>query len=97
MPPPRRAVVERARLAEVAEICGLLQAIRKDPALRLLPVILLSARAGEEATSEGLSAGANDYVVKPFSARELLVRVSAALAVADAAREAYAIEEAARP
>src|SRR6185503_15157761 len=44
----------------------------------------------------GLSAGANDYVVKPFSARELLVRVSAALAVADAAREAYAIEEAAR-
>jgi PAS domain S-box-containing protein len=75
---------------------GLLRAIRSDPALRLLPVILLSARAGEEATTEGLNAGANDYIVKPFSARELLVRVSAALAVAAAAREAYAIEEAAR-
>ena len=75
---------------------GLLQAIRTDAALRLTPVILLSARAGEEATAEGLSAGANDYIIKPFSARELLVRVAATLAVADAAREAHAIEEAAR-
>ena len=75
---------------------GLLQAIRTDAALRLIPVILLSARAGEEATAEGLSAGANDYIVKPFSARELLVRVASTLAVADAAREAHAIEEAAR-
>ena len=66
------------------------------PRLRLTPVILLSARAGEEATTEGLSAGANDYIVKPFSARELLVRVASTLAVADAAREAHAIEEAAR-
>ena len=75
---------------------GLLQAIRTDAALRLIPVILLSARAGEEATAEGLSAGANDYIVKPFSARELLVRVASTLAVAGAAREAHAIEEAAR-
>ena len=75
---------------------GLLQAIRADPGLRLVPVILLSARAGEEATTEGLSAGANDYIVKPFSARELLVRVSSTLAFATAAREAHAIEEAAR-
>ena len=74
----------------------LLRAIRSDPALRLTPVILLSARAGEEATAEGLGAGANDYIVKPFSARELLVRVASTLAVAEVAREAHAIEEAAR-
>ena len=74
----------------------LLRAIRHDPELRLTPVILLSARAGEEATTEGLTAGANDYIVKPFSARELLVRVASTLAVAGAAREAHAIEEAAR-
>ena len=42
-----------------------------------LPVIFLSARAGEEATVEGIAAGADDYLVKPFSARELLVRVAA--------------------
>jgi PAS domain S-box-containing protein len=75
---------------------GLLRAIRSDPDRRLLPVILLSARAGEEATAEGLGAGANDYVVKPFSARDLLVRIGSKLAVAGVAREAHAIEEAAR-
>ena len=53
---------------------GLLQAIRSDPALASIPVILLSARAGEEATLDGVRAGANDYLVKPFSARELLAR-----------------------
>ena len=75
---------------------GLLRAVRSDPELRLTPLILLSARAGEEATAEGLNAGANDYIVKPFSARELLVRVASTLAVAEVAREARAIEEAAR-
>ncbi|MDY7225800.1 ATP-binding protein [Hyalangium rubrum] len=54
---------------------GLLQALRADPRTATIPVILLSARAGEEATVEGLKAGANDYLVKPFSARELLMRV----------------------
>ena len=75
---------------------GVLRAVRSDPALRVTPVILLSARAGEEATAEGLTAGANDYIVKPFSARELLVRVSSQLAVAQVTQEAHAIEEAAR-
>ena len=73
----------------------LLRAIRSDAALRLLPVILLSARAGEEATSEGLKAGADDYIVKPFTARDLLVRVASKLAVAGLAREIRAVEEAA--
>jgi PAS domain S-box-containing protein len=66
---------------------GLVKAIREDPALRDLPVILLSARAGEEAQVEGLDAGANDYLVKPFSAREMIGRISANLDVARIRRE----------
>ncbi|MDB5082893.1 MAG: putative sensor histidine kinase with multiple and a response regulator receiver domain [Chloroflexi bacterium] len=55
---------------------SLLKAVRQDPTTALTSVIMLSARAGEEARVEGLSAGADDYLVKPFSARELLVRVA---------------------
>ena len=61
---------------------GLLAALRADERTRTMPVILLSARAGEEARVEGLQAGADDYLVKPFSARELLARVDAHLALA---------------
>lgn len=61
---------------------GLLRALREDPELRDVPVILLSARAGEAPKVEGLEAGADDYLVKPFSARELLARVAAALELA---------------
>ncbi len=57
----------------------LLQTIRKDPALQTLPVILLSARAGEEAKTSGIELGADDYLTKPFSAKELLVRVKTQL------------------
>jgi signal transduction histidine kinase len=57
----------------------LLGALRADAELRDVPVILLSARAGEESRIEGLNAGADDYVVKPFVARELLARVGALL------------------
>lgn len=53
----------------------LVTAIRGDPALQALPVILLSARAGDEARIEGVRAGADDYLTKPFSARELVARV----------------------
>ncbi|HKU36859.1 MAG TPA: ATP-binding protein, partial [Polyangiales bacterium] len=67
---------------------GLLRAIRADERLRSLPIVLLSARAGEEARIEGLRAGADDYVVKPFSARELLARVSSQLKLAQQRREA---------
>ncbi|MGZ3409960.1 MAG: HWE histidine kinase domain-containing protein [Xanthobacteraceae bacterium] len=70
---------------------GLLREIRADPALKRLPVILLSARAGEEAKVEGLDAGADDYLIKPFSARELFARVNANIVMArlrrDMARE----------
>ena len=55
---------------------GLLTAIRADDRSRSIPVILLSARAGEESRIEGLRAGADEYLVKPFSARELLACVA---------------------
>ena len=58
---------------------GLLGAVRGDARLRELVVILLSARAGEEARLEGLDAGADDYIVKPFSTRELVARVDSAI------------------
>lgn len=54
---------------------GLLRALRADSRTRRLPIILLSARAGEESAVAGLDTGADDYLVKPFSARELLARV----------------------
>ena len=66
----------------------LLAAIRADRELRDLPVVLVSARAGEEARVEGLDAGADDYLVKPFSARELLARVRSNLELARLRREA---------
>lgn len=61
---------------------GLLQAIRSRTELRTLPVILLSARAGEDSRIEGFDAGADDYLVKPFSARELQARVNVHLHLA---------------
>jgi signal transduction histidine kinase/DNA-binding response OmpR family regulator len=67
---------------------GLLRALRAAPDLRDVPVVLLSARAGEEAKVEGLEAGADDYLTKPFSARELLARVSTNLELARARRQA---------
>lgn len=57
----------------------LLEKLRGDPQTRTLPIILLSARAGEESRVEGMQAGADDYLIKPFSARELLARVEAHL------------------
>ena len=56
---------------------GLLRAMREDPALCDIPIVMLSARAGEEARIEGAQAGADDYLTKPFSARELVARIDA--------------------
>jgi signal transduction histidine kinase/DNA-binding response OmpR family regulator len=58
---------------------GLLRELRARDQTRNIPVIFLSARAGEEARIDGWSAGADDYLVKPFSARELMARVEAQL------------------
>jgi DNA-binding response OmpR family regulator len=55
---------------------------RQSVSTRSVPVILLSARAGDEAKIEGLQMGADDYLVKPFSARELRARVAANIELA---------------
>lgn len=75
---------------------GLLKALRADPELHMIPIILLSARAGEEARIEGVKAGADDYLTKPFSARELIARVEGHLELARVRREAAAAVEAER-
>jgi signal transduction histidine kinase len=68
----------------------LLQALQADSQTRGIPVIFLSARAGEESRIEGLTAGADDYLVKPFSARELIARVGTRLETVRTRREAEA-------
>jgi signal transduction histidine kinase/FixJ family two-component response regulator len=72
---------------------ALLRALREDPRTKTVPVILLSARAGEESKVEGLEAGADDYLIKPFTARELLARVGTTLQLARLRKE---VEEARR-
>ncbi len=67
---------------------GLVREIRGDGRLQSTPVILLSARAGEESRVEGLEAGADDYLVKPFTARELIARVATHVRMAKLRREA---------
>ncbi|MBW4442624.1 MAG: response regulator [Plectolyngbya sp. WJT66-NPBG17] len=66
---------------------GLLQKLRSQPETQEIPIILLSARAGEEARVEGLGAGADDYLVKPFSARELIARVESTLKLSQLRKE----------
>ena len=66
----------------------LLHELRKDSATKAIPIILLSARAGEEARVEGVEAGADDYLIKPFSARELIARITTHLKLAQIRREA---------
>jgi signal transduction histidine kinase len=89
-----QAVAERPPDLVVADIMmpgvdgfELLRRLRAAPETREIPVILLSARAGEESRVEGLNAGADDYLVKPFSARELIARVGATLHLARVRRE----------
>jgi signal transduction histidine kinase len=70
---------------------GLLHKLREDTQTQTIPVILLSARAGEESAVEGLKAGADDYLAKPFSAQELLARVRTHLELAQV-RGKWALE-----
>jgi PAS domain S-box-containing protein len=71
---------------------GLLNQLRSDPNARTLPVILLSARASEDSRVEGMQQFADDYVVKPFTARELLARVAMHLKMAEVRAEAAELE-----
>ncbi|HEX6766618.1 MAG TPA: ATP-binding protein, partial [Polyangiaceae bacterium] len=89
--------------AMMPELDGLelTRALRSNAATVSIPVILLSARAGEEARIEGLAAGADEYLFKPFSARELLARIDSRIELArvqahfEAERERVLREEAA--
>ena len=72
---------------------GLLQAVRTDASLASVPVVLLSARAGEEAILEGIRAGADEYLIKPFSARELIARVDAQIQRKQFERQLAAAEQ----
>jgi PAS domain S-box-containing protein len=67
---------------------GLLKELRNRSETRTIPVLLLSARAGEESRLDGLGAGADDYLIKPFTARELLARVATHLSTRKRRREA---------
>ncbi len=67
----------------------MLKAIKENPRTAQLPVVLLSARAGEEARIEGFDGGADDYLVKPFSAKELLARVQSQIRLVRSRAHAY--------
>jgi PAS domain S-box-containing protein len=75
----------------------LLSQLRGHEQTQLVPVVLLSARAGEESRIEGLEAGADDYLVKPFTARELMARVDSHIRIAkfrsDALEQQNALRE----
>ncbi len=75
---PPDLVVADVMMAEVDGL-QLLRQLRADPEVGDVPVVLLSARAGEDEVIAGLEAGADDYVVKPFSSRELVARIGAQL------------------
>jgi DNA-binding response OmpR family regulator len=66
------------------EVCKIL---RHDPATAMIPIIMLTARAAEMDRVLGLELGADDYVTKPFSPRELVLRIKKLLARAKAADE----------
>ncbi|MGW4948453.1 SpoIIE family protein phosphatase [Actinoplanes sp. NPDC004185] len=66
---------------------GLIAALRADERTRDVPIVVLSARAGEEASVEGLAAGADDYLVKPFSVRDLTARVRSNLELGQTRRQ----------
>ena len=66
----------------------LLRRLRAESTTQTLPVILLSARAGEEKRIEGLKAGADDYLIKPFKAAELKARIAGLLAISPIRRDA---------
>lgn len=65
----------------------LMKTLKGDPETQGLPVILLSARAGEEAKIEGYEIGADDYLVKPFSAKELIARITSQIKLKRTRRE----------
>jgi len=76
------------------ELC---RRIKSDDALRDVPILLLTAKAGEEAEIEGLSAGADAYVEKPFSMETLRARIQSLLGTREALRDQYQDETVMQP
>jgi signal transduction histidine kinase len=72
----------------------LVKILRQDPDTRSIPIIMLSARAGEEARIEGLDGGVDDYLIKPFAARELIAHIDAQLKIARLRKQAVEQESA---
>lgn len=70
--------------------------VRRNAGTREIPIVMVSARYGEDARVEGLEAGADDYLEKPFSAAELLARIKAHLRIARFRREAERAEKVVR-
>jgi diguanylate cyclase (GGDEF)-like protein/PAS domain S-box-containing protein len=101
---PNGAAALRAALADPPDLVvtdvmmpeldglGLLTALRADASTRGIPVLMLSARAGDEASEEALSVGADDYLVKPFTQRQLVARVELHLTLARSRKEAATSE-----
>ncbi len=87
---PPELVISDIMMPEMDGI-QLLQHIKLEPLTNSLPVILVSARAGEEAKIEGYDIGADDYLTKPFSAKELLARVRAQVRISRLHRHAIDI------
>ncbi|MEM0964469.1 MAG: helix-turn-helix domain-containing protein, partial [Bacteroidota bacterium] len=75
----------------------LIAALRSDPATDFVPVVLLTARAGEEDKVGGLAASADDYLTKPFSARELRARVDNLIASRQRLRDRFGESQSAAP
>ena len=71
----------------------LLRSLRGSHKTQEIPIILLSARAGEESRIEGLEAGADDYLIKPFSTRELLASIEATLKLAQLRKTAQTLRQ----
>ncbi|MDR7276364.1 ATP-binding protein [Catenuloplanes atrovinosus] len=71
---------------------ALVRALRQEEATRRLPIVMLSARAGGESGAEGLDAGADDYIVKPFTAADLIARVRTGLRLSRADEHAPAVQ-----
>jgi len=67
---------------------GLLNRIQNHPQAKNIPVVFLSARAGEEAKLDGINAGAVDYLIKPFSAKELIATINANIKIAKSQKAA---------
>ena len=89
----RRIFTRQSDCGGLLDGLELLRELRANPHTREISIILLSARAGEEACIEGLDVGADDYLMKPFSAHELLTRIEINLKIAQLRQEAARREQ----